>query len=183
VFVPRLLHHDPSYHILIIEDLGELPSVDKWLEKSHNVPESTLSSISSDLGSFLADIHSCTTPENHAWLQEQFKNADAKKVVFAAAVEPILAILQDYDIPDAQSIYEFVVDEFGREDEDLASLVFSMGDLWTGSILVADHGDRVGIIDWEFATLAPPSQDIGQLGWSISYETDNSCAFLPAGDD
>jgi aminoglycoside phosphotransferase (APT) family kinase protein len=183
VFVPRLLYHDPSLHVLIIEDLGVLPSVDKWLEISRNMPESVISAISSDLGSFLADIHSSTTPENHAWLQEQFKNADAKAVVFAAAVEPILAILQEYDIPDAQSIYEFLEDEFRREDDELASHVFSMGDLWTGSILVAEQGDKVGIIDWEFATLAQPSQDIGQLGRPILHEADNSCAFLPAGDD
>jgi hypothetical protein len=163
VFVPRLLHHDPPLYILIVEDLGELPSVDKWLETT-SLCDSIISSVSSDLGLFLANLHSSTTPENHTWLGEQFKNEDATDVVFSAAVEPVLAILRDYNIPDATSIYDFLVTEFHHEHKDRESHVLNMGDLWTGSILVDPRGDKIGVIDWEFATLAAPSQDIGQLG-------------------
>lgn len=183
VFVPRLLHHDPSQHILVIEDLGFLPSVDRWLQSTPELSDTIISSVSSNLGIFLANLHSSTTSENRTWLEEQFENEDAIDVVFSTAVEPILAILHDYNIAEAQKIYNFLVTEFHKERQDRASHVFSMGDLWTGSILVEPRGDKIGVIDWEFATLAAPNQDIGQLGLFMLYKADDSRSFIPASDD
>jgi thiamine kinase-like enzyme len=41
--------------------------------------------------------------------------------------------------------------------------VFSIGDLWTGSFLVSSCGERVGLVDWEFAGEGRPLQDMAQL--------------------
>jgi 5-methylthioribose kinase len=161
VRVPRLLFHDDDKYILIIEDLGELQTVDKWLETT--LSTSAITTTASKLGSFLADFHLCTSPHIIPRLQEEFKNDDAMEVVFSAAVEPVLGILQEYQIPDAPSLYEFVAAEFKATRQETQSHILCMGDLWTGSILVGEDG-KIGVIDWEFATMGAPSQDIGQLG-------------------
>ena len=158
-----MLHHDTSRHILIIEDLGDLQTLDNWLQTS-DLTSSTVSVVGSRLGSFLADFHLATTPANRSSLREQLKNKNTIDVVYSHAVEPILSILNDYNIPDAQLVYEIVKTDFhhARQGSDYDSV--NLGDLWTGSILLDKRGTKVGIIDWEFATVAPPSQDIGQFG-------------------
>lgn len=42
--------------------------------------------------------------------------------------------------------------------------VFSLGDLWTGSILVSKNGQRIRLIDFEFAGEGKPLQDLAQFG-------------------
>jgi Phosphotransferase enzyme family len=147
---------------LIIEDLAELKTVDKWIESTEGLCSARLSSIATELGSFLADFHLSTAYPPCASLRQKFKNEDAMDVVLSAAVEPVLGILQDYDIPDAQALYDYVVSEFNDARQDTQSHILCMGDLWTGSILVGES--TIGVIDWEFATMGTPSQDAGQLG-------------------
>lgn len=161
--IPLLLYHDPTQHILILEDLENLPTLDKWLAQTPESSMDTITSVATDLGTFLADFHTSTVPDNRESLSEIFSNEDMREVVFAAAVEPILDILNRYKVEDAQTVYDIVVNDFQEGRKDSKRLVLNLGDLWTGSILVEKDGSEVGVIDWEFANLGPASQDIGQL--------------------
>jgi hypothetical protein len=164
IYIPRLLHHDPVQYTLIIEDLGNLPALDDWLETTKELSTSGITSVATKLGMFIADFHVSTNSENRSSLAKSFKNDDMIDVVFSAAVQPILAILQDYNIPNAEEIYKIVTTEFRDVQQDVSHHVVNLGDLWTGSILVNEDGTKIGIIDWEFAMLASPSQDMGQFG-------------------
>jgi hypothetical protein len=162
VRVPRLLHHDVAQHILIIEDLGSLYTVDKWLERDKDLLVSAEGKV---LGTFLADFHLSTTSQNREHLATQFKNNDIHDVIYAQVIQPVFDILNEYDIPNTKRIYEIIEGEF-RDVEQFPQKLLNLGDLWPGSILVAQSANTVGVIDWEFAGLAHPSQDIGQFGLS-----------------
>ena len=164
IFVPRLLKHDDANHVLIIQDLGNHPTADVWL-RTPDLPREVLTNTGSVLGSFLADFH-LSTPEDIQFLSRQFENEDMSNVVFATAVEPIKAILEKFHFPDSTKIYEAVVQEYNKFQKRESNKIFSMGDLWPASILVNQSPDKVelGLIDWEFACVSPPSQDIGQFG-------------------
>ena len=164
VYVPRLLYHDEERYILVIEDLGDLQTVDKWIESTEELSSTKITSTAVSLGLFLADFHLCSTDGRTNSFKEQFKNEDAMDVVFSAAVEPVFGILQNYDISDAHDLYTYVASEFNNARQDSHDHILCMGDLWTGSILVGEN--KIGVIDWEFATMGTPSQDVGQLGSS-----------------
>jgi 5-methylthioribose kinase len=158
-----LLHHDSSSHVLTIEDLGDLQTLDKWLELP-DLMDSTISNVGCRLGHFLADFHMGTTSENRLSLRTLLKNDDVTNVVFSAAVEPILSILKDHNISDALNVYEIVKNEFERTRMGSDYDSVNLGDLWTGTILLSEDGGKIGVIDWEFSTVACSSQDIGQFG-------------------
>ena len=165
VRVPRLLHHDVAQHILIIEDLGSLSTVDQWLEMDKHLLESQSAAVGEVLGTFLADFHLSTTTQNREYLATQFKNNDIHNVIYSQVIQPVLDIINEYDIPNAKHIYEIIEREF-RHVQQFPQKVLNLGDLWPGSILVGQSATTVGVIDWEFAGLAHPSQDIGQFGLS-----------------
>jgi hypothetical protein len=164
--VPRLLHHDVAQHILIIEDLGSLSTVDKWLEGDTDLLESQTAVVGEHLGTFLADFHLSTTTQNREYLATQSKNDDIHNVIYAQVVQAVLDILNEYDIPNAKHTYEIIEREF-RDVQQFPQKVLNLGDLWPGSILIGQISTTVGVIDWEFAGLSHPSQDIGQFGLSL----------------
>ena len=148
----------------MIEDLGDMQTVDKWLDTGEDLSITTITTTASRVGFFLADFHLGTSPQRVEWLRVAFKNDNAKEVVFWGAIAPILRILREYHIPDAEILYDFLVDEFRASNQASEEQIFCMGDLWTGSLLVGENCE-IGVIDWEFATMGAPSQDIGQLGF------------------
>lgn len=119
-----------------------------------------------DLGTFLADFHLATTSQYREYLSTQFKNDDLHEVIYAQVIQPVLGILTEYDIPNAEHIYEIIEREF-HDVQQFTQKVLNLGDLWPGSILVAQNETKVGVIDSEFAGLAHPSQDKGQFGFSL----------------
>ena len=162
-----MLYHDSDQHVIIIEDLGNLPTADVWLQ-TPNLDRALIMETAENLGIFLADLHLSTTSENRSSLSNSFANEDRKRVVFDFAVEPLKQILEEFNIPQRDKIYETVETEFYKAQQNGFSHVFSMGDLWTSSVLVSESSGetKIGLIDWEFACLASPSQDIGQFGKS-----------------
>ena len=162
--MPLLLHHDVGKHILIIDDLGSLETIDKWLESKPEISKATLAVVGTNLGNFLADLHLSTTQQNRAYLATQFKNDDMQRVIYTQVVQSVIEILNVYKVPDANQVYEVIDKEF-QTVQQFHEKVFNLGDLWPGSILVSQNGTEIGVIDWEFAGLAHPSQDIGQFGY------------------
>ena len=160
-----MLHYDGVQHILIIEDLGNVSTIDKWLEMSTELSDSTIAEVGTDLGVFLADFHQSTTYLHREFLAAQFQNDNIQKVIYSQVVQPVLDILDECNIVNAKRIYEIIEKEF-HDVQQFPEKVLNLGDLWPGSIVVAQNGTKVGVIDWEFAGLAHPCQDIGQFGSS-----------------
>ena len=156
-------------------------------------------SVGARLGSFLASIHCDPTllsksqtlsDEGKPW----FENPDTAGLVRDEVVGKVLPILQSWLTEETgrnEKVAEIVSQDFERSFLDAfrssssppsptttPSSMFSIGDLWTGSILVgvsptsasspdfspnAPTGVEVGPIDWEFASPGRVGQDIAQL--------------------
>ena len=195
--------------MLVLQDLGKwMQPLDSWMYPPTTEPPPTLEtcrSIGTRLGSLLASVH-CDptllsksqelTGDGKLW----FDNPDTEDIVRDQIVGSILPIRRPRVTPDMGKVEKVVGTIFQDFDHGflhtlrpLSSpcsgaprLMFSMGDLWMGSILVgAPHstsnskpsfdgteGVEVGLIDWEFASPARIGQDIAQLGaWLYLFAT------------
>ena len=189
--------------MLVLQDLGkQMKPLDSWMYPSSTstieFPPSleTCSSVGTRLGRILASVHcdpalllkSQTLADNgKLW----FENPDAKDLIRAEIVEKVLPILRPWIDPETgrtEKIARVISRDFehgfletlhlsSSPSFDVPQSMFSMGDLWTGSIIVdaspatsssdpnfgAMMEAKVGLIDWEFASPARIGQDIAQL--------------------
>ncbi|KXX78558.1 hypothetical protein MMYC01_204521 [Madurella mycetomatis] len=183
VSIPRLIVHDTTSNVLILEDLGD-DLITLWdLFKNPNPnPDPTATSPSAPahplrdrcanmgfrLGLFFRNLHSAATltriltavsDRDRATLESTL----TREVVRDAAVRPILPRLQQWaglgDDGTARRLYARVEADFERGDGGAygGEACLSMGDLHPGSVLVRRQpdarGEVVAVIDWEFATL------------------------------
>ena len=199
--------------MLVLQDLGErMKPFESWMYPSTTSttepPPSleTCSSVGTRLGKILASVHCDATlalesqrltAEGKLW----FENPDTKDLIRDEIVGKILPILQPWIDPGTdrtERIVKIISQDF--ECSSLETLrsspslgvpqsMFSMGDLWTGSIIVctspaasssnrdfgAITGVEVGLIDWEFVSPARIGQDIAQLSsWLYLFSTSSA---------
>ena len=200
--------------MLVLEDLGEwMKPLDSWMypafvsSPEHPPSMEACISVGTRLGNIIASIHcdrtlvlesQALTDGGRPWLE----NPDTKGLVREQVVDKILPILQPRIDPGAdrtEKIAKIIYQDFecgfletlhpsSSPSFDVARLMFSMGDLWTGSIIAgASPGSdpttevEVGLIDWEFASLARIGQDIAQLSaWLYLFATSSAwCSTEP----
>ena len=152
----------------------------------------TCGSVGTRLGNILASIHcdptlllkSRTLADDGRLL---FENPDTKNFMRTEIVRKVFPLLRPWIDPGtgrAEKIAKIISQDF--EHSFLETLhpssspsfnfpqsMFSIGDLWTGSIIAgaspatsssdAMTGVKVGLVDWEFASLARIGQDIAQF--------------------
>lgn len=70
------------------------------------------------------------------------------------------------DATEADVLTEACMEMFVRHgNEGAERKVFGLGDTWPRSLLVLEqNGDELAVIDWEFAGMIEPLEDIAQLG-------------------
>ena len=155
----------------------------------------TCSSVGTRLGNVLASIHcdatlllksQTLTDDGKAWCE----NPAAKDFIRDQIVKKVLPILQPWVDPGqgrAEKIAGIISQDFdlgfletlhpsSSPSPGVPQLMFSMGDLWTGSIIVGVSPTisrfnprfdatkvEIGLVDWEFASPARIGQDIAQL--------------------
>ncbi|KAF5343327.1 hypothetical protein D9758_014194 [Tetrapyrgos nigripes] len=190
VRIPRLLHHDQDNNILIIEDLGTgLLLLDEWLatpavadtaSRRRQTPpsdsEAVVRNVGERLGKLLASLHGMKLSDEPEALQE-FVNPTVSGFIAEEVVGKMSGYLEKYTNLEANRkdrICSLIQTDFeegnsgfsggGNGDARERPGVFSVGDLWTGSILVSENAERIGLIDFEFAGKARPLQDMAQLG-------------------
>jgi hypothetical protein len=197
--------------VLVLHDLGERTEpVDCWMYPSTasttEPPPSleTCSYVGTRLGNILASIHcdptlllktQTLTDEGKLW----FENPDTKDLVRTEIVGKVLPTLRPWIDPETgrtEKIAKIITEDFERgfleilhpsssPSFDVPQSMFSMGDLWTGSIIVgaspatsnfdAMMGVEVGLVDWEFASPARIGQDIAQLSaWLYLFATSSA---------
>jgi len=195
---------------LVLQDLGEwMRPLDAWMHPSTESPPSleTCSSVGKRLGNVLASVHCDATlllksqtlaDDGKAW----FENPATKDLVREEIVKKVFPILQpriDPETDRAEKIARIISQDFDHgfletlhPSSSHAPVVqqsmFSMGDLWTGSIIVGASPTasssnpsfgatevEVGLIDWEFASPARIGQDIAQLSaWLHLFSTSST---------
>ncbi|PVF98173.1 hypothetical protein CPB86DRAFT_705481 [Serendipita vermifera] len=171
---PRLIYQDVEAHILIMEDLGELPNLRDYLLKPLGPQEiDGLLHKASNLGKALASLQTIKIDDA---LLNNFYNPDMNEVVYEAAVKGISEKLTSFGIADAdilgrRCVQAFEVARSGTRDrsniqestKETLPMAFSMGDMWPPSILLDETRDSSALIDWEFAGPALSLQDLSQL--------------------
>lgn len=151
VRVPELVTMDEKNHLLIMEDLGNLPDLSGWLHQNDPKDEGKR------LGSFIARLHRYTF--ENADLKKRFNNKVIQQTRFALLYDAVEDMLKRAGVAD----YEILGEKVRMMGKKFLKpgLCLTMGDLWPSSILV-DNG-KLGLIDWEFCHFGYPAQDVGHL--------------------
>ncbi|KAF8609508.1 hypothetical protein BDV93DRAFT_540783 [Ceratobasidium sp. AG-I] len=180
VTTPTLIHHNPSAHVLIMQDLGDVPTLDQWF---HTRPPVDLAqAVGERFGMFLARLGGLGDVSGEG-IERRFQNPDKDALLLEVAVRAVQGNMAWCGV-DEQEVEELSdaclrthtqVTEGGGEDG--MKKVFGLGDCWPRSLLVGaanvtpsePHSEdgtsppTLAIIDWEFAGMTQPLADISQL--------------------
>jgi 5-methylthioribose kinase len=155
---PRVLDFNEDDHVLIMEDLGELPTLGWWLRTDDpDAIRERAPVLGQRLGTFIGTLHATTT--NDAACADTFDNRPMQETRQAVQYQGVADMLKTGNVPDAE--------ELGARakalGEDLLGTgrCLTMGDLWPPSVLVAD--DALYLIDWELAHYGRPLQDVAHF--------------------
>jgi 5-methylthioribose kinase len=158
VRTPRCLDVDADAHVLVMEDLGTLPTLGRWLRATDpDRVQAAAPALGRRLGAFIGRLHTTThaTPAS----AERFDNRPMQETRQAVQYEGVTEMLAAGGVVDA--------DKLGARAEALGEELLdpgrclTMGDLWPPSVLV--DGDALRLIDWELAHYGRPLQDIAHF--------------------
>ena len=158
VRTPRVVDVSDEAHVLVMEDLGDLPTLNRWL-RMHDSEwvQDVAPTLGNRLGTFLGTLHAATCDdETYA---AAFVNRSMQETRQAVQYQGVAGMLEAGGVTDA--------DELGARAEALGAALLepgrclTMGDLWPPSVLVDDQ--RLRLIDWELAHYGRPLQDVGHF--------------------
>ncbi|KAF9256259.1 hypothetical protein L218DRAFT_236219 [Marasmius fiardii PR-910] len=157
--VPSVLYWDREQCMLVITDLGDdLTTLDRWLDT--NPGTDAVTSVAQRLGKFLAAMQKLSITDS-ALDSPDMDIGDFAREGAVDRVKHALGILNIED-DEACELSEMVRREMETESHEGAS--FAMGDLCPFNILICPWGERVAVIDFEFAGRAHALQDVIKLG-------------------
>lgn len=182
VRAPRLVDLNEDIPVLLMEDVGDVPSLDDWL-RSHspgNVQEAA-PALGRRLGAFIGRLHAATYGDEAS--AEDFDNRPMQETRLAVQYRGVADMLRTAGVDDAEAL--------GARAESLGEALLepgrclTMGDLWPPSVLVGGDGRRpdrrerperseeglsgaegsrkpswMRLIDWELAHYGRPLQDV-----------------------
>lgn len=160
--IPKLLHYDQEYRNLILEDAGPLPSLKTWT--TEDVDVATCTRIGEAIGRFLAHMHDSSAGDQK--LLAEFNGNETAKYLSGK--------LYFGGLPTAAKKFGHTDDfltEAARVGEDEVmqrSDVLTIGDFWTGNVLVSSHtsaneGLHLYVLDLELSKPGTAEFDIGQM--------------------
>jgi len=149
---PRPLFYEPDRSLLIMEDIGPVPTIGSWIHEA-DAPDS----IGQSLGNFIGLLHKTTF--NNSLLAEQFNNKPIQetrnKVQYQSAADYANDIVSTEN-PNLEVQTKALGEALLKPGKCLV-----MGDLWPASILIKNNIAR--LIDWEFVHFGRPLQDVGHF--------------------
>eukprot|EP01117_Protostelium_nocturnum_P013428 TRINITY_DN5008_c0_g1_i1.p1 TRINITY_DN5008_c0_g1~~TRINITY_DN5008_c0_g1_i1.p1 ORF type:complete len:340 (+),score=115.75 TRINITY_DN5008_c0_g1_i1:278-1297(+) len=159
---PKLYHHDLENNNLVMEDLGNIPTLKEFVG-SGKLKNEDLLPLSSALGNFL-----------HMFHDQMGKNEEMKKLAKDNEWGKKIGIWREYGILESNSILDEdtklqlkpIVDFMTKRMEEENEIVL-MGDMWPGNLLVKtdDEGrvKEIYVVDWEMMRTGPYGIELGQL--------------------
>jgi len=158
VRAPRPVDVNAEIPVLVMEDIGDVPSLDQWLrEADPEGLEERAATQGRRLGRFLGRLHATTCNDEH--FADAFDNRPMQETRLAVQYRGVADMLRTGGVDDAETL--------GERAESLGETLLepgrclTMGDLWPPSVLVAEDGLR--LIDWELAHYGRPLQDIAHF--------------------
>lgn len=172
------MHFDKDSHVLIMQDMGALPSLKSWLQTTS--PAEQIASIGRTLGNYLADFHNNDNAAVEAWFGGgdgdggDSSSSDSKEKNNVVG-RNLSASVYFSALPDAAAKYGYTdpwiaAAAKAAEVEVLtAKEVWTLGDFWTGNILVSAPDDqsvppKVTVLDFELLKPGTAAFDVGQMG-------------------
>jgi len=151
---PHPQHLDTRAHILIMEDLGDLPDLARALRQPDNQPEQ----LGRDLGRFIGQLHRQSLNDPH--LARRFDNRAMQETRNQVQYQQLGALCRAVGLSGADTMAARAV-SLGQTFLQPGQCL-TQGDLWPASILV-DNG-RLRLIDWELCHFGLAAQDFGHFG-------------------
>lgn len=162
--LPKVLHFDDKSHVLVLEDVGDVPSLKSWL--SDTVPVDLCRSIGTSLGQFLAEVQDIAIQKPA--LRGLFKdNKMAKQLSAMVYFGNLPAAAARFGFHDS-----FITDAAAEGQREIleADEVLSLGDFWPGNILVSTDSrpggkdmTKIYVVNLEFCQAGTKWFDIGQM--------------------
>ena len=153
---PEVIDLNPDVPVLIMEDVGPVPSFGRWLREADVQDRSARAAAQGRrLGAFLGRLHAATHNDDRC--AGVFSNRPMQETRHAVQYQGVADMLREAGVGDA--------DVLGRRAETLGRSLLgpgrclTMGDLWPPSVLIAP-GNNLRIIDWELAHYGRPLQDV-----------------------
>lgn len=155
VRTPHPVDVNPDDHVLIMEDLGDVPTLGRWLRDTDPTDvQAQAPALGEHLGTFLGRLHRQT--HDDPGCAERFLNRPMQETRFTVQYQGVADMLETGGVTDA--------DALGARAEELGrsllkpGVCLTMGDLWPPSVVVA--GTELRLIDWELAHYGRPLQDV-----------------------
>lgn len=162
---PDVLHYDAEAHVLVLQDLGDVPSLKAWLTPSS--PVETCARIGASLGRFFAGVHGVRL--KNPGVMEQFAgNETARRLSALVYYDNLPRAAEAFGYRDG-FIAEAAADAAREVME--AKEVLTLGDAWPGNVLVSgsvgagleDLKVELYMIDLELSKPGTAAFDIGQM--------------------
>lgn len=177
VSTPAVVHYDPESQVLIMQDVGSLPTLREYMSMRPAPSTAMAASIGRAMGEFIAKLHRMGRKNDsaRALLSSNMVGRMAGKVAF---YDRLVAYAAEYGVRDPllKDVANFFGPDMLTNDDTLI-----MGDFWPGNILIdADPPNPRGglgelrklwVVDWEFSRYGPPSVDVGTFAaecWWLS---------------
>jgi 5-methylthioribose kinase len=158
VRAPHPVDVNAEIPVLVMEDIGDVPSLDRWLrEADPEGLEERAATQGRRLGRFLGRLHATTCNDEH--FADAFDNRPMQETRLVVQYQGVADMLRTGGVDDAAAL--------GRRAEQLGKTFLepgrclTMGDLWPPSVLVTESGLR--LIDWELAHYGRPLQDVAHF--------------------
>jgi hypothetical protein len=168
---PRPLAFDASIPMLAMEDVGDLPHLGEWLRESDASVEID-DELGRALGRFVGRLHRSTLDD--AEIAARFDNTPIQRTRLETQYRAVGEWLEQIEVDGAEHL--------GRRARDLGERLLkpgrclTMGDLWPRSILLDESRSALRLIDWEFAHVGRPIQDLAHLSahlWMHAHRGDD----------
>jgi 5-methylthioribose kinase len=152
---PHLLDANRDPHVILMEDLGDVPTLGRWLRTQDSDEVDTIAPLLGHrLGTFIGRLHAAT--HDRPTYAETFDNRPMQETRLAVQYQGVAEMLDRGGVDDAEAL--------GQRAQGLGEALLgpgsclTMGDLWPASVLV--QGDELRLIDWELAHFGRPLQDL-----------------------
>jgi len=156
VRAPQPVDMNEEVPVLIMEDIGAVPSLDQWLRASDaEALGAKAAAHGRKLGRFLGRLHTATRDDER--YAEAFDNCPMQETRLAVQYQGVSDMLRAGHVDDAEMLGARA-ESLGQDLLDPGRCL-TMGDLWPPSVLVTGD-DNLRLIDWELAHYGRPLQDV-----------------------
>jgi len=161
--IPKVLHYDETNRVIIMQDLGDLLSLKQRIIQNLNSSSSQAKEIGRGLAQFLLFVHSFPTSTQ---ILKTFQHDLGRRLatngpsIIVERCRTLLNLTED-QIQIMSKAADLMIKSIFDANQQL-----TVGDFWTGNILVDSSGDKnlkLYVVDYEAMKIGVPELDVSQM--------------------